>query len=78
MDEREITYDDLLDGDDPAAVVVPKTLAELLANGFPRQGDVTTLAAIVRLDDPSSALRGVQRSYRDLLDKQTRARSGPT
>jgi hypothetical protein len=73
MDEPEITYEDLLDDDDPAESLAPKTLSDLLADGFPRRGTLETLAAIVRLDDPAASFGAVQRGYQELLDKQLRA-----
>lgn len=78
MDEkREITYEDLLDDDDPDEAAVPQSLAQLLANGFPRQGTVDTLAQIIRLDDSATAPSTLRRSFSELLEKQARALPRP-
>jgi len=72
MEDDEIRFEDLL-GDDPPSGSPPASLADVLANGFPPDGNLADLAAIARLKsaDPRFAL--VQHRYRNLLEMQERA-----
>ena len=70
MDDDDITFEDLLD-DEPTGGE-PTSFSQLLADGFPRDGGMAELAAIVQLPDPGNRLSALQRGYRQLLEKQRR------
>lgn len=68
MDESDITYDDLLQCEEPHGLA--GTHEELAAEGFPRGGGLDALAAIVDL--PASNARELERQqrFRLLLEHQ--------
>jgi hypothetical protein len=71
MGTDEITFDDLLAGE-PASPAIPQTFAELLADGFPREGGLPALAAIQTMDDPGSRFTSLRNRYRQILELQRR------
>jgi len=76
MDTDEITFKDLL-ADEPVCVAPPKTLAQLLADGFPHNGGLAELAAIAQMEDPRPQLATVRYGWLQLLQIQ-RSAAKPT
>jgi len=72
-EEDEITLQDLLD-DEPAGSTLPQTYAELLADGFPPGGGMAALAAVQNLADPDPGFGNLKDQYRQLLERQRRAK----
>jgi len=73
MDAHEITYEELFADDEPACPGLPKSFAQLLADGFPCQGGISALVAIEQLPDPAPQFAAVQRGVRKLLEEQRAA-----
>jgi len=72
MGTDDITFEDLL-ADGPAGGAPPRTIGELLADGFPRAGGMAALGAIAQLPDPDSKYAAVQHQYLQILELQRRA-----
>ena len=70
VDDDDIRFEDLLD-DEPAGAP-PANLAQLLADGFPRNGGVAELAAIAKLPDAGKRFEALQRGYLQILERQRR------
>lgn len=75
MSGEEITFEDLLDADEPAPPATPGRPAsyrELLEQGLPREGGLEALAAMTGIDDKDPRAAGLRKAYRQLLAVQLR------
>lgn len=69
MDADDITFEDLLKEETGEPTEV-SSLAQLLAEGFPRKGGLAELSTIAQMVDTSGKFAALQQRYVEILEAQ--------